>query len=172
MNARLHGRQRGPAIGCAQPHTLCALSLAAWSAKDTLCVLQRSTDVQRSTIKMSCRCLADVLPRSPVAIELQGAGPTVQVHCSPCQDGRYSCTYTPAAPGFYRLKITCAGQAIRGSPYSVQVDLHCTHLSGPVSIKSGRDGLYTALSQPFSELPAAVHACHMTSSLSLCTCNC
>lgn len=68
-----------------------------------------------------CRCDGSLAERLPVSLDLTCKPFKCAVSVIATDDGRYRCTYTPDAPGFYRLEVTCKGVHVCDSPFSVQV---------------------------------------------------
>ncbi len=82
-------------------------------------------------------------------------------------DGRWLCTYTPPAAGFYRLTLALRGAPVGGSPFSVQAGAlitPCVSSFAGQEIRLVADGLFTP-TLPASCTGARVHermmACHL-----------
>ncbi len=59
----------------------------------------------------------------PLEVELKLAATLVPVTLEAQEDGCYTCTFQPNAPGYHRLEILCHGRPIAGSPFSVKVGI-------------------------------------------------
>ena len=70
---------------------------------------------------MFCRCLDAALQEGlPLEVNLSSGEHHCAVEIAPSGDGRWVCSYTPPAPGFYRLEAASRGVPVAGSPFSVQ----------------------------------------------------
>lgn len=68
-----------------------------------------------------CRCLDAALQEGlPLEVNLSSGEHHCAVAIAPSGDGRWVCSYTPPAPGFYRLEAASRGVPVAGSPFSVQ----------------------------------------------------
>ena len=52
---------------------------------------------------------------------MEGGGSECPVSVEAQREGLFACTYTPAAPGFYRLHLAHKGAPLPRTPFSVQV---------------------------------------------------
>jgi len=53
-------------------------------------------------------------------VALSSGAHACEVAAARMGDGRWLCTYTPPAAGFYRLTLALRGAPVGGSPFSVQ----------------------------------------------------
>ena len=83
-----------------------------------LCLLQPATYLPHT---LFCRCLDAALQEGlPLEVSLSSGEHHCAVEIAPSGDGRWVCSYTPPAPGFYRLEAASRGVPVAGSPFSVQ----------------------------------------------------
>jgi hypothetical protein len=67
------------------------------------------------------RCLDAALDAAaPLCAALSSGAHACEVAAARTGDGRWLCTYTPPAAGFYRLTLALHGAPVGGSPFSVQ----------------------------------------------------
>ncbi|KAI7844470.1 hypothetical protein COHA_001973 [Chlorella ohadii] len=76
----------------------------------------------------------------PLEASLSSGNAELELSLEPTSDGLYRCTYTAPEPGFWRLHISCSGQPLPRTPFSVHVADPAAALEGPAAAADAAAG--------------------------------